>query len=78
MSFLLTLNTFQFLSHCYSFMLKRYRHEHVLSSEKKKKTCYNQDSGSSLNYDANLTTAITWGSNFVIHNLFTCNVNSPI
>ena len=29
-------------------------------------------------YDANLTTVITWKSNYVFYNLFTCDVSFPV
>ena len=43
-----------------------------------KKTCFNQNFRSFSNYDANLTTVTSGGSNSVIYNLFTCNYNFPV
>ena len=38
---------------------------------------YNQNPKFLWNYEANLTTVITWGSNSVIYNLFTCDITFP-
>ena len=39
---------------------------------------YNRSSRSFLNYDANLTAVIGWGSNSVIQNLFICDINFSV
>ena len=56
-----------------NFNVKQNLHERVLALEKT--IYYNRNPGSFSNYDANLTTVITWGSNAVI---FTCYVNFPV
>ena len=56
-----------------NFNVKQHLHERVLAIEKT--MYYNRNPRSFSNYDANLTTVITWGSNSVI---FTCYVNFPV
>ena len=40
--------------------------------------CYSLNSMSFLNYDASLTTVITWGSDSGIYNLFIGDANFPV
>ena len=45
---------------------------------KQKITYYNRDSWSFSSQDANLTKVITWGSKFVIYDIFNCDVSFPL
>ena len=47
-------------------------------SYKQKTTYYNRNSWSFSSLGANLTNIITWRSNCVIYNLFTCDVSFPL
>ena len=49
-----------------------------MTPSKERKMYYNRNFSSFLNYDTDLTTLINCGSNSVIYNIFTCDVNFPV